>query len=89
MSDLPYPENEGQTHYTGCWRDRGHHNCALRMIEELRANSDRYEWLVAQGYFRTFSPDMSGNHVWTGIGRTLPGRGPTISAAIDAARRDQ
>lgn len=35
VSDLPYPDNPGSTHYEGCWRDRGHHNCAVREIERL------------------------------------------------------
>lgn len=38
--DLPYPPDEGRTHYDGCWRNRGHHNCAVahadRLIAELR-----------------------------------------------------
>lgn len=38
----PYPEDEGQTHYEGCWRERGHHNCAVKRAEGLR---DRVEQL--------------------------------------------
>ena len=33
---LPYPENPGKTHWEGCWRDRGHHNCAVLEITRLR-----------------------------------------------------
>lgn len=32
---LPYPENDGQTHYPGCWMERGHHNCAIEMVHRL------------------------------------------------------
>lgn len=38
MSDnFPYPDNPGQTHYDGCWRERHHHNCAVAEVERLRA----------------------------------------------------
>lgn len=39
-ADMPYPENPGATHYEGCWRDRGHHNCAVREVGRLRAEVD-------------------------------------------------
>jgi hypothetical protein len=32
---MPYPDNNGQTHYEGCWRERGHHNCAVALVERL------------------------------------------------------
>ena len=35
MSSLPYPDNPGQTHYEGCWRDPHHHNCAVAQVHEL------------------------------------------------------
>ena len=31
---LAPPVNEGQTHYEGCWKDRGHHACALERLAE-------------------------------------------------------
>jgi hypothetical protein len=34
---LPYPDDPGQTHYAGCYRARGHHNCAVALIEEQGA----------------------------------------------------
>lgn len=36
-NELPYGDVSGQTHWDGCWRARGHHNCAVREIERLRA----------------------------------------------------
>lgn len=33
---LPYPPDTGRTHYEGCWRERGHHNCAVARVDELR-----------------------------------------------------
>ena len=33
--NYPYPDNNGQTHYEECYRERGHHNCAVREIERL------------------------------------------------------
>lgn len=37
-AELPYADNPGATHYDGCWRDRGHHNCAVAEVERLRRN---------------------------------------------------
>lgn len=31
---LPEPDR-GKTHYEGCWRDRGHHGCAIAEVERL------------------------------------------------------
>lgn len=33
--ELPYEENPGKTHYDGCYMHRGHHNCAVRKIQQL------------------------------------------------------
>lgn len=33
----PENEDEGQTHYDGCWKERGHHNCARNRIRILEA----------------------------------------------------
>jgi hypothetical protein len=35
FDNLPYPPDRGKTHYDGCWQNRGHHNCAVRKIQEL------------------------------------------------------
>lgn len=40
---LPHDDNDGQAHYAGCWRDRGHHNCAVREVERLSARLRRVE----------------------------------------------
>lgn len=34
--EMPYPVRE-QTHWPGCFRARGHHNCAVAMVERLAA----------------------------------------------------
>ena len=34
--EKPYPDNKGKTHWEGCWRDKGHHNCAVDEIERLK-----------------------------------------------------
>jgi len=39
--DLPYEPDKGRTHYEGCWRSRGHHNCAVRYIDELGASINK------------------------------------------------
>lgn len=30
---LPHPPDAGRTHWDGCWRQRGHHNCAVQRVE--------------------------------------------------------
>ena len=41
MSDLlPYPTNNGQTPYEGCWDQQGHHNCAVVKLREAEAQRD-------------------------------------------------
>ena len=37
MSDLPYPPDPGKSCHHECWRSRGHHNCAVRKVEQLQA----------------------------------------------------
>lgn len=34
-TQLPYPQNDGQTHWDGCWSERHHHNCAVLAIADL------------------------------------------------------
>jgi hypothetical protein len=53
-TDSPYPERRGQTHYESCYRDRGHHNCAVAEVDRLRAelasasaDRERLDWLDA------------------------------------------
>ena len=36
----PYDDNRGQTHYPDCYRDRGHHNCAVDKVDQLRRGID-------------------------------------------------
>jgi hypothetical protein len=36
----PYPDNPGATHFDGCWRTRGHHNCAVAEVERVTADAD-------------------------------------------------
>lgn len=37
MADRPYDDNPGATHFDGCWRTRGHHNCAVAALAEQSA----------------------------------------------------
>lgn len=37
--ERPCREYPGATHYPECWRDPGHHNCAIAEIESLRGAS--------------------------------------------------
>lgn len=64
----------------------------LRRLREerdaLASDAARYRHLVEIGAFRVLSPDMGGNHTWTGIGRPV-GRGSTLDEAIDAKIRQQ
>jgi hypothetical protein len=37
---FPYPENPGQTHFEGCWREQGHHNCAVARLDAQQREHD-------------------------------------------------
>ena len=37
-------ETDGRTHYEGCWKTRGHYDCAERYIARLEAEREKYEW---------------------------------------------
>lgn len=37
---LPYPADQGSTHWDGCWRERGHHNCAVLQVDALTRERD-------------------------------------------------
>jgi len=47
MSDLPYPDDKGQTHWEGCYRERGHHNCCVVEVEQLRKERRHLEETIA------------------------------------------
>lgn len=58
---------------------------AADALEAAREDAERYRWLAK--HFRC-DPDMGGNHRWWScVPRPIP-RGPTIDAAIDAARKE-
>lgn len=62
--------------YEACIRYSGSAPCGV--VED----AERFRYLVRSGAFRLASPDMGGNHTWTGQGRVI-GQGPTIEDAID------
>ena len=37
LPEYPYPVDRGSTHWEGCYRHRGHHNCAVVRADELAA----------------------------------------------------
>jgi hypothetical protein len=41
MTDLPYPDDQARTHFDRCWSSPGHHNCAVREIDQLRELLDQ------------------------------------------------
>ena len=43
----PYAENPGHTHFESCERHRGHHNCALKLLDEARAEVRSLHKLLA------------------------------------------
>ena len=47
MTDCPYPDNPGQTHFDGCERTARHHNCALRRLDEAIRERDALAAQVA------------------------------------------
>ena len=53
-------------------------------IARLREDAERYHFLRRD--FSVSSPDIDGNHAWAYRNFSL--RGPTLDAAIDAARKE-
>ena len=54
-------------------------------IARLREDAERYQFL--RNDFSVSSPNMNGNHAWA-YRRNFSLKGPTLDAAIDAARKD-
>jgi hypothetical protein len=72
FGDLPYPESDGRTHHADCWRDRGHHNCAVLEADRLAADlaKEREDHATTasgarqliEGYRRSFTDFAHGLH---------------------------
>ena len=60
-------------------------NVERARAEAAEKDAERYRWL--KGQFRAFSLDMGGQHTWT-LARMIK-KGPTLDAAIDAAREEK
>ena len=54
-------------------------------LAEARRDVERWRWLRDHARIFRQSPDMSGNHYWM-VHATTTLRGPTLDAAIDAAK---
>ena len=54
-------------------------------LAEARRDAERWRWLKDHARIFRQSPDMSGNHYWM-VHATTTLRGPTLDAAIDAAK---
>ena len=60
--------------------------CDLRaQLAEAQKDAERWRWLKDHARIFRQSPDMSGNHYWM-VHATTTLRGPTLDAAIDAAK---
>ena len=60
--------------------------CDMRaQLAEARRDAERWRWLKDHARIFRQSPDMSGNHYWM-VHATTTLRGPTLDAAIDAAK---
>lgn len=56
-----------------------------KQLAEAQRDAERWRWLRDHARIFRQSPDMSGNHYWM-VQATTTLRGPTLDAAIDAAR---
>ena len=54
-------------------------------LAEAQRDAERWRWLKDHARIFRQSPDMSGNHYWM-VHATTTLRGPTLDAAIDAAK---
>ena len=52
MSEYPYPDNPGQTHWGECYMQRGHHNCAIARINELTTRIHELTGLLIEAQYR-------------------------------------
>ena len=57
-------------------------------LAEAQKDAERWRWLRDHARIFRQSPDMSGNHYWM-VQATTTLRGPTLDAAIDAARGEK
>ena len=60
-------------------------NTLRSQLAEARRDAERWRWLKDHARIFRQSPDMSGNHYWM-VHATTTLRGPTLDAAIDAAK---
>ena len=56
-----------------------------KQLAEAQRDAERWRWLKDHARIFRQSPDMSGNHYWM-VHATTTLRGPTLDAAIDAAK---
>ena len=85
--------SDDPTSYIADWNATAPYPAMLREeIESLRAqlaearrDAERWRWLKDHARIFRQSPDMSGNHYWM-VHATTTLRGPTLDAAIDAAK---
>ena len=56
-----------------------------KQLVEAQRDAERWRWLRDHARIFRQSPDMSGNHYWM-VHATTTLRGPTLDAAIDAAK---
>ena len=72
------------THADDCWSwGRGHYKCAVREIERLREDAERYRWLR-----NPFTLGRGMVNIWSATDHKYEYRnGDDLDAAIDAARK--
>ena len=59
-----------------------------KQLVEAQRDAERWRWLRDHARIFRQSPDMSGNHYWM-VHATTTLRGPTLEAAIDAAKGEK
>lgn len=62
---------EQRTHWEGCWRDRAHHECAVRRVEELKNTLEDLVQRIEE---------------WEGDIRQIIGRQPQHGMDLERAR---
>ena len=78
--------NISTEHFEREWYLRGDELDNLRaQLTEAQRDAERWRWLKDHARIFRQSPDMSGNHYWM-VQATTTLRGPTLDAAIDAAK---
>jgi len=81
LTTLPYPESPGKTHWEECWKERGHHNCAVARAEALERQLNALREGLNQTALRVRADQLGGEVCPCGDGIDTDGDGDCLRCA--------